>query len=389
MRSRNVFLAGCLMACVVIAGCKDPVASSLPTTGKAHIELPVKLQNEMKRLNMAKDSPIVVRIFKEENILEVWKQRRDGRYALISSYDICKWSGKLGPKFVEGDRQAPEGFYQVRPAQMNPHSQYYLAFNIGYPNAYDRANGRTGKHLMVHGACSSAGCYSMSDENIAEIYAFGRDAFKGGQREFQVQAFPFRMTSANMARYRHDPNYPFWQMIKQGYDIFETTGRPPQVDVCEKRYVFNSRRSGDGSLDPVSACPAETNDAMSVSALMAEKDSRSSILGAAVLTRKQAPSASIQGIEEARLVADWSRRRARGEKVSPEPPSLAGYRHDGGSEANIASSNPAIAKTTANIVEEVSQPESRVPESKVQESRAEVLPVLQKKRGWSLFRPKS
>ena len=123
----------------------------------------------------------MARIFKEEGKLEIWKQKTNGRYDLIASYDICKWSGKLGPKYTEGDRQAPEGFYTVRPAQMNPQSNYHLAFNIGYPNAYDRANGRSGANLMVHGACSSSGCYSMTDAQIEQIYAFGRDAFQGGQ----------------------------------------------------------------------------------------------------------------------------------------------------------------------------------------------------------------
>jgi len=324
MRRKNIFLASCVAACVLIAGCKDPLGSaSLPTHGKAHIELPSHIQAQMKRQNMAKNSPIVVRIFKEESTLEVWKQRRDGKYGLISSYEICKWSGKLGPKFIEGDRQAPEGFYKVRPAQMNPNSQYYLAFNIGYPNAYDRANGRTGQHLMVHGACSSAGCYSMSDENIAEIYAFARDAFKGGSQEFQVQAFPFRMSEANMARYADDPNYPFWKMLKQGYDIFETTGQPPRVDICEKRYVFNQTRVGDKPLDPMMACPADDGTLNLASSLLTQKGQpRHAIFGAMTSGRKKERAASIQGLEEAKLVADWSRRRARGEKVTREPPSL-------------------------------------------------------------------
>ena len=129
-----------------------------------------------------------------------------GKYALLKTYEICKWSGALGPKIKEGDRQAPEGFYTVTPAQMNPNSSYYLSFNIGYPNAYDRAYGRTGTHIMVHGACSSAGCYSMSDEDAGELFALARDAFKGGQRQFQIQAFPFRMTPENIARHRGDPN---------------------------------------------------------------------------------------------------------------------------------------------------------------------------------------
>ncbi|TIT60255.1 MAG: murein L,D-transpeptidase, partial [Mesorhizobium sp.] len=201
--------------------------------------LPDKILADMKAKGMVRTSSVMARIFKEEGKLEIWKAKTNGRYEMVASYDICKWSGKLGPKYTEGDRQAPEGFYTVRPSQMNPRSNYHLSFNIGYPNAYDRANGRTGSNLMVHGACSSSGCYSMTDAQIEQIYAFGRDAFQGGQTEFQIQAFPFRMTAANMARYRNDPNYDFWKMLKVGYDNFEITKVPPKVDVCEKRYVFN------------------------------------------------------------------------------------------------------------------------------------------------------
>ena len=130
---------------------------------------------------------------------------------------------------------------------MNPKSDYYLSFNIGFPNAFDRANGRTGSNLMVHGACSSAGCYSMTDERIGEIYALARDAFKGGQKAFQIEAFPFRMTPENMALHTDDPNFEFWKMLKDGSDHFEITGLPPKVDVCDRRYVFDRigrRRQG-------------------------------------------------------------------------------------------------------------------------------------------------
>jgi murein L,D-transpeptidase YafK len=80
---------------------------------------------------MPKDSPILVRLFKQESEAEVWKQDTSGRFALLKTYPICRWSGELGPKIREGDRQAPEGFYTVTPAQMNPNSSYYLAFDIG------------------------------------------------------------------------------------------------------------------------------------------------------------------------------------------------------------------------------------------------------------------
>ncbi len=218
-----------------------------------------EVRQKMSSLGMATTSPILVRIFKEESQLEVWKQTRTGRYALLNTFDICKWSGKLGPKKQEGDRQAPEGFYTIRPAQMNPNSSYHLSFNLGYPNAYDRAFGRTGSNLMVHGACSSRGCYAMEDKQIQDIYALARDAFRGGQRDFQVHAFPFRMTPENLARHVDDPSYDFWKMLKEGSDHFEVTKVPPKVDVCSKRYVFNATPENAGaSFNARNSCPTYT-----------------------------------------------------------------------------------------------------------------------------------
>lgn len=230
----GVFALGLLLT---VSGCQGAL-DGLEAKEKAPV--PAKLVYAMKAKGMPVDSPIMIRIFKEENVLEVWKQKDTGRYALLTDYEICKWSGKLGPKFKEGDRQAPEGFYTVNPYQMNPKSQYHLSFNIGFPNAYDRAHGRTGLHLMVHGACSSAGCYSMTDERVQEIYSLARDAFKGGQKAFQIQAYPFRMTAENMVKHRDSEHFEFWKMLKKGYDHFEITRIPPKVDVCEKRYEFNT-----------------------------------------------------------------------------------------------------------------------------------------------------
>jgi hypothetical protein len=113
---------------------------------------------------------------------------------------------------------------------------------------------------MVHGDCSSRGCYAMTDEQIAEIYSLGRESFFGGQRAFQFQAYPFRMTPVNMARHRNNPNMPFWKMIKEGYDHFEVTRQQPKVDFCEKKYVFDAVKAPDAKRDPVfeasAKCPA-------------------------------------------------------------------------------------------------------------------------------------
>jgi murein L,D-transpeptidase YafK len=217
--------------------------------------LPAALAAEIDKRNMPRESPILVRIFKEEAELEVWKQDAEGKFALLKTYPICRWSGELGPKIKEGDRQAPEGFYTITPGQMNPNSNYYLSFNLGFPNAYDKANDRTGAFLMVHGDCSSAGCYAMTDEQIQEIYALGRDSFLGGQKSFQVQAYPFRMTPLNMAKHRNSPHMAFWRMIKEGNDHFEVTKAEPHVDVCEKRYVFDAH-APNASFHPREKCPA-------------------------------------------------------------------------------------------------------------------------------------
>ncbi|RWO31540.1 MAG: murein L,D-transpeptidase [Mesorhizobium sp.] len=309
-----------VIAAIGVAGCND--SSMKDFAPHANKPLPEKILASMKAKGMTRTSPVMARIFKEEGELEIWKAKTNGRYDLVASYDICKWSGKLGPKYTEGDRQAPEGFYTVRPAQMNPRSSYHLAFNIGYPNVYDRANGRTGSHLMVHGACSSSGCYSMTDAQIEQIYAFGRDAFQGGQTEFQIQAFPFRMTAANMARYRKDPNYEFWKMLKVGYDNFEITKVPPKVDVCEKRYVFNQVAPDGESFDPTGACPATTQPDSLKSAFNAYQSTYEAAFSGAVKASVPAPKPTIGGIKEASIVSEWSKKRARGERVPIDPPSF-------------------------------------------------------------------
>ena len=232
---RGLMTSAALVAVVALAGCETDGLQS----GKAMKELSAEMRAELTQKNMPVESPMLVRLFKQEAELEVWKQDAAGRYELLKTYPICRWSGELGPKIKEGDRQAPEGFYAITPAQMNPNSQFYLSFNMGYPNAYDRAWGRTGSQLMVHGDCSSRGCYAMTDDQIGEIYALARESFFGGQTAFQVQAYPFRMTAANFAKHRNNPNIPFWRMLKEGNDHFEVTRQEPVVEVCEKHYVFN------------------------------------------------------------------------------------------------------------------------------------------------------
>ena len=255
--------------CAVIAGCDDSYHDQGP--GRSERPISTATLAEMAKLDTTPSSPTLIRTYKKEAELEIWKMKSNGEYALLKTYPMCRWSGQLGPKKKEGDMQVPEGFYTIAPGQMNPNSHYYLAFNVGYPNAYDRAYGRTGGTVMVHGVCSSAGCFSMTDEQVADIYAIARDSFRGGQREIQLQSYPFHMTAENLAKFRLDPNIDFWKDLKNGSDHFEVVKQEPPVLVCGKRYVFGAAASG-----PVSAtapCPALKRDE-TVEALVAEKASK-------------------------------------------------------------------------------------------------------------------
>ncbi len=208
---------------------------------KANAPVPADTQALMAKKDMAATAPVLLRTFKKEAVLEVWKQTRAGRYVLLKSFPVCRWSGQLGPKRKTGDRQTPEGFYPVAAKQLNPNSHYYLSFDVGFPNAYDKAQGASGAYLMVHGTCSSAGCYAMTDKQVGEIYALVRDALAAGQSAFQFQAFPFRMTAENLAKHRSDQNLDFWRQLKDGSDRFEATGEEPKVSVVAGRYAFSGR----------------------------------------------------------------------------------------------------------------------------------------------------
>jgi murein L,D-transpeptidase YafK len=274
------------VAVSLLGGC---VSSTLDVSQKGIQPIPASLVADMQGRSMSPASPVVVRIFKQESELEIWKQTASGRYALLKTYPMCRWSGKLGPKTKAGDRQAPEGFYHVDAGMLNPASQYHLSFNLGFPNRLEAALGYTGEALMVHGACSSSGCYALTDEGVAEIYAVAREALKGGQRTFQVQAYPFRMTPRNMAKNRNDPSYAFWQNLKRGYDLFEVTKQPPQVGYCGRGYAFSPVGIRMSPMDPLSACPPEaTADMVIASRQQADERAVESLVAEGVAMRAHA-----------------------------------------------------------------------------------------------------
>jgi murein L,D-transpeptidase YafK len=246
-----------LLLTLTLAAC-----SQFTGDNRHNVPLPKALVDRMAAIGSSPAEPMMIRVYKQTSELEVWKRTRSGEYALLKTYPICKWSGDLGPKIKEGDYQSPEGFYDVTPALMNPRSSYWLSFNVGFPNKFDKALGRTGSYLMIHGDCLSVGCYAMTDEGIKEIYALARETFRGGNASFQLQLLPFRMTETNLAQHAGSPHLDFWRNLKAGTDIFEATKRPPSWDVCERRYVFGRSALAAAPLDPNGACPAEVYTTM-------------------------------------------------------------------------------------------------------------------------------
>ncbi|WP_375462339.1 L,D-transpeptidase family protein [uncultured Methylobacterium sp.] len=261
---RPVFLLRAVTAAWLLPALAGAAAAQ---NAKAEAPIPPATLAVMAANGTSAAAPVLFRAYKKESEIEVWKKAADGRFVLIKTFPICRWSGQLGPKRKNGDRQTPEGFYTVPRRQMNPNSHYYLSFDVGYPNAYDRAHGGTGSAVMVHGVCSSMGCFAMMDRTVAEIYAIARDALNGGQAAFQFQSYPFRMSAENMARHRTDPNIAFWRELKAGADRFEATGDALQVGVEGGRYVFAP--SGDPAKEAAVATRRAAEEAR-IAALVEE-----------------------------------------------------------------------------------------------------------------------
>ncbi|MEH2473888.1 murein L,D-transpeptidase YafK [Nitrobacteraceae bacterium AZCC 2161] len=359
---RALITSAVLAAGLALAGCNTDEVS-LASNAKANKPVPEKLVAEMQAKDMDLQSPMLVRLFKQEAELEVWKQTRSGQFALLKTYPICRWSGDLGPKVKEGDRQAPEGFYAISPAQMNPKSAYYLSFNTGFPNAFDKSLGRTGSELMVHGDCSSRGCYAMTDEQIAEIYSLGRESFFGGQRSFQFQAYPFKMTPVNMAKHRNNPNMPFWKMIKEGYDHFEVTKQEPKVEFCEQKYVFDPAQPANSSKPLVfnasAKCPAymippEIADA--VSEKQRQDDAKTAELiakGTPVATRRPDIDGGMNKVFASKL-PDGS--TGLSDPEVPGMQSVAFARAPGTIPSHVNPPKPNIAPTSASLFASSDEP---------------------------------
>lgn len=224
---------------------------SLPLPGTPDL---ASFEQRLAAKGLKAGDDVFIRIFKSEFELEVW-MRSGNRFVLLDTYPVCHWSGTVGPKIHEGDKQTPEGFYEVTRRQLHLIGRHPRSLNLGFPNAYDKVNQRTGSYILVHGGCSSVGCFAMTNSVVAEIYGLAERAIKAGQERVHVHVFPFRMTEANMAANARSEWQPFWQNLKEGYDAFELTRMPPQIGICEKRYLVQPIAPGEvAAAGPLAVC---------------------------------------------------------------------------------------------------------------------------------------
>lgn len=233
---------------------KANASGKLPLPGTPDLK---RLDDRLAEQGVAEDAPLFIRVFKAESEMEVWTGDESGRYSLFATYPICYWSGTLGPKQKEGDKQAPEGFYTVNMEQsIHKGAKWEKALNVGYPNAFDKVNLRSGSYILIHGGCASIGCFAMTNAVSQEIYKLATQALEAGQPHIPVHVFPFRMTEGNLAKYNAPEWRSFWANLKQGYDLFERTHRPPRVSVCGPRYGFTpASRLEALNPGPIEVCP--------------------------------------------------------------------------------------------------------------------------------------
>ena len=354
-----------LVATGIIAGFVSACGPLVEGDGRALQPLSSSVKTQLSAMGSSAQAAMMIRIYKQDSVLEIWKEVPGGTFKLFKSYDICTFSGELGPKIREGDRQSPEGFYTVTRGLLNPKSNYYLSFNIGFPNKFDRAYGRTGSNIMVHGDCSSRGCYAMTDVQVAEIYALARESFAGGNRNFQVQIYPFRMTPQNMALHSDSPNLAYWQNLKTGFDHTEVTGRPPTWDVCGGEYVFNASAQSGRPLDARAACPALSRDDDVERLVAARQSAQQAIYETAVASYRAEQSQRAADLAkreaEAILAAERSasqaaamaeRNAAINQSVSGVGDAVGGFFQNlfGGGNSNANSTSPPMSVINPAIV---------------------------------------
>ena len=188
---------------------------------------------------------IYLRWLKREALLELWGRNRGRRFRLVATYPILASSGEPGPKRREGDRQVPEGFYEID--RFNPMSTYHLSLGLNYPNASDLVfsdREQPGSDIFIHGSNVSIGCAPLGDDAIEEVYLAALDAHASGQTQIEVHIFPARMTGPAWEQFaaneitRRPELAPFWAQLQPAFDFFEQRRALPTITVAgDGRYV--------------------------------------------------------------------------------------------------------------------------------------------------------
>jgi hypothetical protein len=242
-----------LISVIVISAC----SSQFVGDNRHMVPLSRDTLQRLAAMGSSPSEPMVIRVYKQNSELEVWKRTNTGSYALFKTYEVCNWSGELGPKFREGDYQSPEGFYDVTPALMNPKSSYWLSFNVGFPNKFDQAWGRTGTNLMIHGDCKSVGCYAVTDDQIKEIYALAREVFSGGNRSFPGAIAAVSHDGRQHGGQRFEPPRPLLDQPQGGHRSFRADKTATELGRVREALRIQPKRSTHQSPRPVGSLPGD------------------------------------------------------------------------------------------------------------------------------------
>ena len=199
------------------------------------------LAEELASKGLKLGSPVFLRVYKQSSKMELWIAQGP-RYALFKTYRICRWSGALGPKMFEGDRQSPEGLYHITSEDLIVNPRWHRAMNINYPNRFDVVNGRGGSGILIHGKCGSVGCFAIQDNNVEEVYNVVRAALHNGQVSIPVLALPFSFAKYAPAVEDTLKLNEFWSDLRRADILFNRDRVPPTAWVCDGRYYFADRR---------------------------------------------------------------------------------------------------------------------------------------------------
>ncbi|OQX30225.1 MAG: hypothetical protein B0D96_07750 [Candidatus Sedimenticola endophacoides] len=166
----------------------QPLADPLPPPGQRSVDDVVAAYSDkvssrlLPRFQFAgvawPPERVVLVATKDTRRLELWVLE-GAEWVRVREYRIKGMSGGFGPKLREGDRQVPEGFYNV--THLNPNSRFHLSMKLDYPNLFDRAqaerDGRSdlGGDIFIHGGVLSTGCLAVGDNAIEELFVLAAE----------------------------------------------------------------------------------------------------------------------------------------------------------------------------------------------------------------------